>query len=218
MNYFYTCQGQYKNNNIIENFTDTVIEHNTSDDDFYNFIDTFISSGEFAKLGLTEDDVLDSNLITTLTQNDIPNDIASNLVSKYLPPKTNSDGNVTQSDFLDDDTPTKYRNDITNDIDFRFLNCGQQSLCLGHMMKYVCTSLIIKLKAKVINALNELKEDMVNRVTTIPILSKLESYASFNTENDKVNAFIDKMSLGSLNEFRWQRVEIHFLYLVGVCE
>ena len=55
MNYFYTCQGQYKNNNIIENFTDTVIEHSTSDDDFYNFIDTFISSGEFAKLGLTED-------------------------------------------------------------------------------------------------------------------------------------------------------------------
>ena len=209
MSYFYTCQGQFKINNIIENFTDTVIEHNTSDDDFYNFIDTFISSGEFAKLGLTEDDVLDSNLITTLTQNDISNNIASNLVSKYLPPITDSDGNVTQSDFLDDDTPTKYRNDITNDIDFRFLNCGQQSLCLGHMMKYVCTALIIKLKAKVINALNELKEDMVNRVTTIPILSKLESYASFNTENDKVNAFIDKMSLGSLNEFKSACKSVH---------
>ena len=76
-------------------------------------------------------------------------------------------------------------------------------------MKYVCTALIIKLKAKVINALNELKEDMVNRVTAIPILSKLESYASFNTENDKVNAFIDKMSLGSLNEFKSACKSVH---------
>ena len=203
MNYFYNCQGQYKNNNIIESFNNVITEYADDDEtNFYNSLDSIDTSAKFIKLGLTETDVLDSTLITTLTQNDIPNNIASNLVDKYIPPKIDSNGNVTQSDFLDDDTPTKYYNEITSDNDFRFLNCGQQSICLGHMMKYVCTALIINLKSKVINAFDELKQDITTRLSTpITILSNLESYRSFSTDNDKANSFIDKAILGSLNEF-----------------
>ena len=66
----------------------------------------------------------------------------------------------------------------------------------------VCTALIINLKSKVINAFDELKQDITTRLSTpITILSNLESYRSFSTDNDKANSFIDKAILGSLNEF-----------------
>ena len=173
MRYFYTCQGNYKNNIIIENFKDDIIEHlDDEQTDFNNFIDTFSSSGEFSKLGLVmQDDVLDTTLITTLTQNDIPNEIASNLVNNYIPPIIDSDGKITQENFLDTDTPTKYRNNIINDINFKVLNCGQQSLCLGHIMKYVCSALIIRIKTEIVSFLDEFKQDIVNRTSKMPILS-----------------------------------------------
>lgn len=184
-----------------EHFNDPIIEHAsasssiTNENEFRLFMQTFKIDNKFIKLKITTDDTYDNNIVITLTNNDIHNDIANNIFTNHVP-----------AVFTYQTEPETILNNILNDAEFTGLNCGQQVNLLAYLMEYICIRTIIKLKDEILDKMSAFKIALVDNVML------KEYYESFGltsiSHSDKSQDYIDKLLDGTYNDFENMSVTI----------